>query len=84
MLLEGEAERILPFIDITWLDITREDPEYGTGKEYVVCASEEEGEDLEAALETFANLHYTDSYCISDIVSREEAERIVMEYLKRK
>ena len=26
------------------MDITREDPEYGTGKEYCVCTSEEEGE----------------------------------------
>ena len=78
-----EPTGIFHFIDITWLDMTREDPEYGTGREYVVCASEEGGEDFETALECFIDLHHTDPYCISDIVSREEAERIVMEYIKR-
>ena len=42
-----------------------------------------EEEDIEAALEAFTDLHHTDPYCISDTVSREEAERIVMEYIKK-
>ena len=30
-----------------------------------------------------SDLHHTDSYCISVIVTWEEAEQIVMEYVKR-
>ena len=69
------------FIDLTWMDITREDPEYGTGKEYCVCVSEEDGE-FEEAHERFADLHHTDSYCISEIVSREDAEKIILKYME--
>ena len=68
------------FIDITWLDQTREDPDYGTGRQYVVCASTEEGEydEAEASFEE----HHTDSFAISDVVEIAEAERIVMEYME--
>lgn len=78
-----EPKGTFHFIDITWLDTTREDLEYGTGREYVVCASDEEEEDFESALEAFNDLHHTDPYCISDTVSREDAERIVMEYIRK-
>ena len=72
---EGHA-----FIDITWIDQTHEDPDYGTGREYVVCASVEEGEYEEA--EAAFDEHHTDPFAISDVVERAEAERIVMEYMQ--
>ncbi len=68
------------FIDITWLDQTREDPDYGTGRQYVVCASVEEGEYDEA--EAAFDEHHTDPYAVSNVVGRAEAERIVMEYMQ--
>ena len=70
------------FIDITWLDTTRDDPNYGTGREYCVCTSVEEESDFEKAVELFIE-HHTDSYCISDVVDRTEAERIVLEYIEK-
>ena len=69
-------------IDMTWLDTTRQDPEYGTGKEYVVCVSTEETEDLEEAEALFQDLHHTDGYCISEMVTKEDAEQIIMEYIE--
>lgn len=70
------------FIDLTWLDVTSADPEYGTGKEYCVCVNDEEGS-FEEAAESFADLHHTDNYCISEVVTREEAERIILEYMEK-
>ena len=71
------------FIDITWLDTSRSDPYYGTGREYCVCTSVEDADiDYEEAAERFQDLHHTDSYCISDVVSRADAERIVLEYIE--
>ena len=43
--------------------------------------NEEDGE-FEEAQERFADLHHTDSYCISEIVSREDAEKIILKYLE--
>ena len=77
-----ETENGYRFIDITWLDTTRDDPNYGTGREYVVCASEEDEKDFDAAVEAFSD-HHTDSYCISDVVEKAEAERIVLEYIEK-
>ena len=57
-----------------------EDPDYGTGREYVVCASVEEGEYEEA--EAAFDEHHTDPFAISDVVERAEVERIVMEYMQ--
>ena len=68
------------FIDITWLDTTRDDPNYGTGREYVVCTSVEDAESFDDAVEAFSD-HHTDPYCISDVVDKAEAERIVLEYI---
>ena len=48
----------ISLIDMTWLDTTRQDPEYGTGKEYVVCVSTEDTEDLEEAEALFQDLHH--------------------------
>ena len=70
------------FIDMTWMDITRSDPEYGTGKEYCVCTSIEETNDFDEAEESVRDLHHTDSYAISDIVSKADAEKIILDYIK--
>ena len=77
-----EVDEGIMLIDMTWMDQTREDPEYGTGKEWVVCTSTEESHDLDEAMNLFADLHHTDAYAISDIVSREEAEGIIQEYIE--
>ena len=75
-----ETESGYAFIDITRLDTTRDDPNYGTGLEYVVCTSTEEDKDFAAAMDEFSD-HHTDPYCISDVVEKAEAERIVLEYI---
>lgn len=77
-----ETENGYRFIDITWLDTTRQDENYETGREYGVCASEEDEKDFDAAVEAFSD-HHTDSYCISEVVNRRDAERIVMEYIEK-
>lgn len=61
MLYSKEADGAHHFIDITWLDTTRDDPNYGTGREYCVCLSEEDGDvDFEDALERFQDEHHTE------------------------
>ena len=69
------------FIDMIWLDTTEGDPEYGTGKEYCVCTSLEKTHDFEQAESDFQDLHHTDSYCISDVVTRDEAIEIILNYI---
>ena len=81
MLYSKKLEEGFAFIDMTWMDLTRADPEYGTGREYVVCTSEEDSDDQDEALYSFQDLHHTDSYCISQIVTRKEAEQINLEYI---
>ena len=81
MLYSKKLQGGYAFIDLTWMDLTRADPEYGTGREYVVCASEEDSDDLDEALDSFQDLHHTNSYCISEIATREEAEQIILRYI---
>ncbi len=81
MLYSKKLEEGFAFIDMTWMDLTRADPEYGTGREYVVCTSEEDSDDQDEALYSFQDLHHTDSCCISQIVTRKEAEQIILEYI---
>lgn len=70
------------FIDMTWLDTTSEDENYGTGREYAVCTNLEETHDFDEAEFDFRDLHHTDSFCISDIVTREEAIEIILNYIR--
>lgn len=69
------------FIDMTWLDTTSEDPEYGTGREYCVCAATEEERDFDKAELNFRDLHHVDAFCISDVVTKEEAKKIILDYI---
>lgn len=48
----------------------------------MVCVSTEETEDLEEAEALFQDLHHTDGYCISEMVTKEDAEQIIMEYIE--
>ena len=69
------------FIDMTWLDTTEDDPEYGTGREYCVCTNLEETKDFEKAENDFFDLHHVDAFCISDVVTKEEAQHIILDYI---
>ena len=69
------------FIDMTWLDTTEDDPEYGTGRECCVCTSLEDTFDFEKAEELFWD-HHTDSYCISGVVTKEDAQKIILDYIR--
>ena len=58
----------------------REDPDYGTGREYVVCASVEECEYNGA--EVVFDEHHKDPFTIPDVLDKAEAESIVIEYMQ--
>ena len=70
------------FINMTWLDTTEDDTEYGTGREYCVCTNLEETHDFEQAEFDFQDLHHTDSFCVSDVVTKEETQQIILDYIK--
>lgn len=76
-----EAPEGHEFIDMTWLDTTSEDSEYGTGREYCVCAATEEERDFDQAELNFRDLHHVDAFCISDVVTKEEAKKIILDYI---
>ncbi len=63
------------FIDMTWLDGEEEDA-------YAVCTNLEETEDFYQAEYDFQDLHHTDSYCISGVVKKSEAEQIILDYIQ--
>lgn len=70
------------FIDMTWLDTASGDPEYGTDRCYAVCTNVEETDNFEQAEFDFQDLHHTDNYCISGVVTKAEAEEIILSYIK--
>lgn len=63
------------FIDMTWLDGDEDDA-------YAVCTNVEETEDFMEAENDFQDLHHTDNYCISGVVTKAGAEEIILNYIK--
>lgn len=66
------------FIDMTWLDTTEE-----TDKCYAVCTNVEESVNFDEAEYEFVDLHHTDNYCISGVVTKAEAEEIILSYISK-
>ena len=70
-------------IDMTWLDLTKGDEGYKRDANYVVCMVElDDNQNLEEAMQEFDEWYHTDGFCISEMLTRDEAENFILEYMK--
>ena len=71
------------FIDLVWLDSCIGDPGYNeSGDCYVVVENIEDENNYDNAENNFIDLHHTDEFAISKIVTRSEAEKMILDFVK--
>ena len=69
-------------VDKIWLDTVPGDDGYDRGAEYVVCAGEYGYDNLDEAIDDFKDIGHTDGDCVSDLLTNEEADAFILDYLR--